>query len=177
MSTSISSQRRGTGAKLSVILIALMLAVILEIVSLSDFLDQQKPEFAAVVLIYYSAITRFRFGIELALLTGFTIDLLQGAPLGINALTLCAQVYLICSQFQNFRVYLLWQQAVIVGMVNIVVGVTCYWLAHMLGQTAYEANFLIPAGLLVLLWFPFRIILDFLVKPNNGTGDERSSEV
>ncbi len=176
MTSTQSGKKRRAGPQVSALLAALLVAVILEIASLGDFLDEQKPEFAALVLVYYAAVARLGFSIELALVAGLAVDLLQGAPLGINALALCAQVYLISSQFESFRLYSYWQQALITGIVNLIVSVTCYWLAHMLGQSAYEANFMIPALLLAALWFPFRLLADLAVKPDlskdgEGNGD------
>lgn len=171
-----NGKKRRSGPQASALLAALLVSVILEIASLGDFIDEQKPEFAALVLVYYAAVARLRFSIELSLLAGLSIDLLQGAPLGINALALCSQVYLISSQFESFRRYYYWQQALIVGIVNLIVSVTCYWLAHMLGQSAYEANFIIPALLLAVLWLPFRLLVDLAVKPDLSKEGEADGE-
>lgn len=174
--TSSQSGKHRTGPQVSALLAALLVAVILEIASLGDFLDEQKPEFSALVLIYYTAVARLPLGIELGFFAGLAIDLLHGAPLGINALSLCAQVYLISSQFASFRSYSYWQQALITGIVNFVVSVTCYWLAHMLGQTAYEATYVIPSLLLAALWFPFRLLADLAVKPDLGKDGDGDGE-
>ena len=95
--------------------------MILQIASLPSFIDENRPDFAAIVMIFFATIVGSNICLELAWLTGFVIDLLIGAPLGINALTLCAQVYLISSQFSAFSKYKLWQQALTISLCSLII--------------------------------------------------------
>lgn len=132
----------------------LLITIILEITSLPPFFEENRPYFPVLILIYFSSINHVRFCMEFAWISGVIIDLLVGAPLGINALTFCAHVYLISWQFKELNNYTLWQQALSIGVVSCVVRVVSYWIAHLILQTNYEINFIIPSVLLALLWIP-----------------------
>ena len=137
---------------LLLIIPVLILSIVLEIMHLPAFLQENRPDFPVLILIFISAILRTRACIELAWLTGLTLDLLTGAPLGINALVLCAQVYIIAWQFKKFYTYELWQQALVVGIVALIVHAVGYWLAHLILRTGYSVNIIYPAIIMAILW-------------------------
>lgn len=142
----------------------LLLAIILKIASLPQFISENRPDLLALILIYFAVIAGNRICLEIGWLTGLIVDLLLAAPLGINALIISAQVYLVASQFINFSSYSVWQQAVIVGIVNLIVNIVGYWLAHIILQTTYEVNFWVPAILMGVLWFPLHLCFGMLLK-------------
>ncbi len=163
------SKNKETHSPLLLLLPFLLVAVILQIASLPPFIDENRPDFAAIVMIFFATIVGSNICLELAWLTGFVIDLLIGAPLGINALTLCAQVYLISSQFSAFSKYKLWQQALTISLCSLIVRIGGYWLAHVIMQTNYETNFLMPSLLMGLLWLPLCPLFNFFVSNISGT--------
>ncbi|MDO5351901.1 MAG: rod shape-determining protein MreD [Succinatimonas sp.] len=130
----------------------ILVALIFQIVHLSNFMMENRPSLLALILIFFTTLERFRFGIEIAFLIGLILDLLSGAPLGINALICAAHVYIISSQFKRFRLYVFWQQAIIIGIINLIINVIAYWLEHIIGQSYYEVNFLLPALFTAILW-------------------------
>ena len=76
-----------------------------------------------------------------AWICGLILDLLTGAPLAINALICAAQVFVIRTQFKRFSNYVIYQQAIIIGLVNIIAHVAAYWLAPLLGAGNFHVNF------------------------------------
>ena len=151
----------------------LLITIILEITTLPPFLEENRPYFPVLVLIFFSSVIHVRFCMEFAWISGLIIDLLVGAPLGINALTFCAQVYLISWQFKEFNHYSLWQQALSIGVVSYVVRIVAYWIAHLILHTNYEINFVIPSVILALLWIPASPLLKVFTG-NSGTANNAS---
>ena len=143
---------------LIMLLPVLLAALILQLIRLPGFFGDNRPDFMVLALLYFAAIINIRLKIELAWLAGLVLDLLNGSPLGINALLYAAQIYIIGTQFRNFASYAVWQQAIIIGLVNILVNIIGYWLEHIIGQTYYAINFVIPGILMALLWFPVYFI-------------------
>ena len=130
----------------------LIVTMVLEIMHLPGFLQENRPDFPVIILVFFSAILKSRTCIELSWVTGLVLDLLTGAPLGINALTFCAQVYVIAWQFKDFKNYKLYQQALVIGCVALVIRTVGYWLAHIIMQTSFSLNIIYPSLLMAGLW-------------------------
>ncbi len=67
---------------------------------------------------------RQRVGVIHGFVLGLLLDLIEGAPLGQNALTLSLLAYLFLLLYQRFRVYSIWQQAV---LVFVLLGIGSWW--------------------------------------------------
>ncbi len=151
------------GRSIVLLLIPLIfLSLIFQIIHLPDFLMENRPSLIILVLIFFTTLEKFRFSLEIAFALGIVLDLLTGAPLCVNALILASQVYLITAQFKRFKLYALWQQSIIIGVVNLIVNFIAYWLEHIIGQSAYDINFLLPALFVAILWIPLNIIFKAL---------------
>ncbi len=61
-------------------------------------------------------------------------------------------LHIISSQFKRFKLYVFWQQAIIIGIINLIINVIAYWLEHIIGQSYYEVNFILPALFTAILW-------------------------
>ncbi len=130
----------------------LIFALVLQIIRLPESIDVNRPNIIILVLIFFGLINPKRINVEFAWLVGLILDLLTGAPLGINAFLLATQIYLITSQFKRFPQYAVWQQSFIICMVNVVVNVIGYWFEHIIGQGTYDLNVWIPSVVLGVLW-------------------------
>lgn len=142
--------------------------LILEIVRLPASIAPYRPDFTGMLLIFFAITDPKRINIGVAWLTGLVIDFLTGATLGINALVLSSEVFIIVSQFKLFAVFRLWQQMLVIGIVNFICHVGVYWFGHLLGQPSYSTNFTwqtivttltwpIILGLCLFLWRSFNI--------------------
>lgn len=153
------------GRSLIFIFIPLMLvALIFQIIHLSDFMMENRPSLLVLVLIFFSIQDKFRFDIEAAFIVGLLLDLLSGAPLGINALICASHVYIISSQFKRFKQYVFWQQAIIIALINLLINFIAYWLEHIIGQSYYEVNFILPSLFTAILWPAVSFLCQLLAK-------------
>lgn len=140
------------------------LGLVLSIVRLPGFFENNRPDFVVLVLIYFSVLDNRMISIEIAWLTGLLLDLLSGAPLGINAFMMAAQVYLIVSQFTKFSSYRVWQQAIIICVINLLVNIIGYWIGHIFGLNYFHASYVIPSIMLFVLWPIFYVLCTILCK-------------
>jgi rod shape-determining protein MreD len=135
-----------------VIVLTLLLALWLSIVPLPEWARWGRPEWVALVLIYWVIALPHRVGIGVAWLTGLSLDLLQGSPLGENAFALGVIAYLALILYQRLRMYALWQQA---GIVFVLIGLNqllCHWVQTLTTQVAPSVLFLLPALISAFLW-------------------------
>ncbi|WP_240500228.1 rod shape-determining protein MreD [Halioglobus japonicus] len=113
-----------------------------------------RPEWVAVVLIYWVIALPHRVGMVTGLLLGVMLDILEGAVLGQNAFALAVVAALSMTLYQRLRVFSLGQQA---GVVFVLVGINqmiCQWVQNLQGAGATTLLFLLPAFSSALLW-PF----------------------
>ena len=130
----------------------LFITLILEIVHLPAVIAPFRPDFAALLLIFFACSDPQRINVGMAWGTGLLLDLLSGAPFGFNALILAFQVYIILSQFKSFINFMLWQQMVIIGIVNLIGHIVVYWIGHLIAQGTYSGNFGWPTLVTMGLW-------------------------
>ena len=146
----MANKETNTSASM-VIIPLLFIALILQIVHLPTFLSDNRPDLLTLIIIYFSMSGKIKLSIELSFVMGIIVDLISGSPLGIHAFTISLQVYLISSQFY-FSKYKIYQQVVIVAIINLFTNAIGYWLEHIIGQSYYEINFLYPALITACCW-------------------------
>jgi rod shape-determining protein MreD len=142
-----------------VILATFLVAYVLAVVPLPQWLLWGRPEWVALALIYWSIALPHRVGMVTALLLGVGLDVLEGAVIGQNAFALVVVAMLSFTLYQRLRVFSLWQQA---GVVFVLVGINqliCQWVQNLEGVGARSLFFLLPAFSSALLW---PVILHYL---------------
>ena len=83
----------------------LLLALCLQVMPLPDVWLVWRPDWLGVLLAYWCVATPQRVGVIHGFVLGLLLDLIEGAPLGQNALTLSLLAYLFLLLYQRFRVY------------------------------------------------------------------------
>ncbi len=135
-----------------VIVASLLIAATLAVLPLPAWLMWARPEWLALILIYWSIALPHRVGVLTAAVTGLGLDLLEGAPMGQNALALILVASLCGVLYHRMRVFSLWQQA---GTVFLLVGsyqLVCQWLQSVEGVALRTSMILLPALTSALLW-------------------------
>ena len=132
--------------------------MILEIMRLPAIIAAYRPDFTGMLLIFFAVADPRRINVGAAWLTGLAVDLLTGAPLGINGLVLALQVYIIVAHFKTFSTFLIWQQMLVIGLVNFLSNVCVNWFGHLIGQGSYGTNFAWKTLITILTW-PLMCIL------------------
>lgn len=135
-----------------VILLSFFAAYVLAVIPMPHWMQWVRPEWLALILIYWTIALPHRVGILTALLLGLGLDALEGAVLGQNAFSLVVVALLSLTLYQRLRVFALWQQA---GTVFVLVGINqlvCQWVQNLEGVGAPSLLFLLPAVSSALLW-------------------------
>ena len=153
----MSRQRNGW-----VLPVSLLLALLLGVVPLPDWLQPLRPYWLALVLAYWLLEVPDRVGLGVAFGLGLLADLAFGGLLGEQALRLVVLAFIMERFRPRLRFFPMSQQAltlgvlllndrVISGVVHVVMGVPqpapAYWLAPLLSM---------------LLWPPLHLLLDSL---------------
>lgn len=139
----------------------LFLILILEIVHLPAEIASYRPDFVALMLIFFAISDPLRINVGVAWITGLLLDLLTGAPLGINALVMSFQVFVVVWYFKHFTQYSILQQTFIIGLVNLVAHAMVYWFEHVFGQTGTAISIYVYQTVATLVFWP---IVQFIFR-------------
>lgn len=136
-----------------VILLSFFLAFLLAIVPFPVWAMNYRPEWVAMVLIYWVMALPYRVGIGTAFLTGLVLDILEGTVLGLNAMGLVIIAYVTLSLHLRLRMFSFLQQA---GLVLALVGVYLmlkHWL-QLITNESISPNllFLMAALTSAIIW-------------------------
>ena len=138
------------------IVASFLLAYVLTIVPLPPWLTYARPDWVALVLVYWCFALPERVGVGVGWLCGLLQDVLQSSLLGQHALAYALLAFLTLKLHQQVRVFPLWQQALSVMLLllavrllvlwsNSFVGrplpVTSYWLGALTGAVLWRAVF------------------------------------
>lgn len=135
-----------------VIVVSLLLALLLSIVPMPLWAQWGRPEWVALVLVYWVIALPERVGIAVAWGAGLLLDIIEGAPLGQHAFAFAVVAYLCLILYQRLRMFSPWQQA---GVVFVLVGLSqmlCHWVQTLTGTASPNLFFLLPALVSALLW-------------------------
>jgi rod shape-determining protein MreD len=145
-----------------VVVITFLLAYVLAVLPLPQWLQWGRPEWVALALIYWTIALPHRVGILTGLLLGLGLDALEGAILGQNAFALVMVALLCLMLYQRLRVFNLWQQAAVVFVLVGINQLVCQWVQNLEGVGIRSQLFLLPAVSSALLWPVVLHLLRFL---------------
>lgn len=137
---------------LLMIWLSLLLALCLQVMPLPDAWLIWRPDWLGLTLIYWCVSTPQRVGVFHGFVLGLLLDLIEGSPLGQNALMLSLLAYLSLLVYQRMRAYALVQQAVLVLVLLGIAQLTEQWLRTIFGPFSINLAFLLPALIGAILW-------------------------
>ena len=139
-------------AGLWLIALTVITAVLLSVVPLPVWAQWGRPEWLALVLLYWVIALPHRVGLATAFGCGLLLDLVEGTPLGQNALALVLVAFVGQILYRRLRMFAAWQQA---GTVFVLIGLhqlISHWVQAALGRGAPDLLFLVPALTSALIW-------------------------
>lgn len=104
-----------------VIVITLVIAMLLMLLPLPDIARYFRPEWVVLTLVYWAMALPYRVSIGVGWLVGLLMDVMMGGTLGIMAFSYAFAVYLIARFHLQLRQYPMWQQALTILSVVVVV--------------------------------------------------------
>lgn len=150
----IPGLQRGGG----IIFASIIAAYMLTIMPLPDWAGMARPEWAALVLIYWCMAVPHRVGVVIGWLVGLGQDAVQATLLGQHALAYAIMAYVVLRLHQRIRVYPLPQQALIVMLLLLLVHVIQAWISGLATRPVPGIAYWLPPLVGTLLW-PWVFIL------------------
>lgn len=135
-----------------VIIASFVVALILTVLPMPAWLDPLRPEWVALVLIYWCMALPNRIGVGFAWTVGLLLDVLRGGLLGQHALSLAIVAYITLQLYQRLRIFPPLQQAVTVVVLITLHLMLQIWIKGISGQAVQSWTFMIPALSSMLLW-------------------------
>jgi rod shape-determining protein MreD len=141
-------------------MLSLVATLALASVPLPDSLAPFRPDWVAVVLIYWSLMSPRQFSLLTAFWMGIALDTLTGALLGQNALALLVVVYLAEKFYLRLRVFPVSQLAftvlVLLGLYEFIL----FWIDGMAGRSVPLIERWLPPLTGTLVWVLMYVFLD-----------------
>ena len=134
------------------ILLSFVLALALTIVPLPAMLELFRPEWLAMVLIYWCMAVPNRVGVSIGWLVGLMLDVSRDALLGQYALAFALIAFLTLHLHQRLRNFPIWQQALSVGVLITLESLIVLWIKGLTGQSPGIWKMLVPAFSSLLFW-------------------------
>ena len=133
-------------------ILSLMATLALATVPLPDAVAPLRPDWVAVVLLYWSLMAPRHFSLMTAFWMGIALDTLSGALLGQNALALLVIVYLADKFHLRLRVFPLSQLAITVLLLLGLYEFILFWIDGMAGRTVPLTERWLPPLTGTLVW-------------------------
>ncbi len=139
-------------SKLLTVGITFIVALILMLIPLPDWARAYRPEWLALVLIYWNLALPKNVGINIAWILGLCVDVIQGTLLGQHALGLAITAYLALRLYPRARNYPLHQQALLVGIILLPYAGISLWISGIIGENPKPWLYLAPVATSALIW-------------------------
>ncbi len=144
------------------ILLTIIIASLLGIMPLPEWLEIWRPEWIALVVVYWVIALPHRIGLFTAWIVGFFVDVLEGSLLGLNAIALTLIAYVALSLYQRLRMFTPLQQSTTILMLIGVSQLLIFWVLTATGQnTPRNLLFVVSALSSALVWPLVFVLLRF----------------
>ncbi len=131
---------------------SLVLALLLSVAPMPQFLELGRPLWLALVLSYWALLLPHRLGMVTAWCLGIVEDVLYGTLLGQNALILVLITFLVLSLQRRLLMFPMWQQSLVLLVVFGLTQLVQLWFNALVGGHPHILEFVLPALISVLLW-------------------------
>jgi rod shape-determining protein MreD len=135
-----------------IILLSFLVAIILAVLPLPIWARPYRPEWYALVLVYWCIAAPERVGVGVAWVIGILLDALRGTLLGQHALALSLLAYLTLKLRQRIRAFPMWQQALTVLVLLCLEQLLTLWVMGIVGYPPKSWVYWAPSLVGMLLW-------------------------
>ncbi len=134
------------------LLLALLLTAARLPADVPELFSWLRPEWAAIVLLYWVMAVPQRVGMVTAWCVGILVDSLTGSLLGQHALGFVLIAFVGLSMYERLRMYSLLQQAFIVFVTIALARLIGFWVEALVRGVGWTPMILLPAVTSALLW-------------------------
>ncbi|EHR40695.1 rod shape-determining protein MreD [Alishewanella jeotgali] len=137
---------------LGYIYLSLLAALLLTIIPLPYQMTLFRPDWALLVIIYWTLALPRKVSIGTAFVVGFLTDILVGTVLGVNALAFSVVSFIVAANYLKIRNFSMLQQALLVAMFLALYQLLLFWLSHFLTGVNFRPGYLWPVLTGMLAW-------------------------
>ena len=130
----------------------LIVALLLSILPLPEVIVSFRPDWVAIVLVYWSLFKPGHFGFLTAFWLGLALDTLYGSLLGQHALALLTVTYIARHFHLRIRVFPIWQMSVTVLALLALYEFLLFWADGVAARTVPAVDRWVPVAIGALLW-------------------------
>lgn len=130
------------------IVLTIIIAMLLMMVPLPESVRFFRPEWVVLTLMYWAMALPHRVSIGVGWLSGLIMDVMMGGTLGVMAFSYAFAVYLIARFHLQLRQYPLWQQALTIFSVVLLV----HFVSVMAGRPEMSWVVWMPVVTSTLMW-------------------------
>lgn len=135
-------------------------ALVFSVFPLPALFEPFRPDWVAMVLLYWSFVAPHRFGLLTAMLVGIVLDTLTGALLGQHALALLIIVYL-CQRFRfRIRAFPASQVALIAIALLGLYEFVLFWIDGVAGRTVPVLDRWAPVLTGAVVWLAVLVVIE-----------------
>jgi len=110
------------------IIATLFVAMLLTVLPMPDWAQPFRPQWVALVLLYWAIALPHRVGVGSGFLVGIVLDVLTGTLLGQNALGLSVVTFIAIQLHQRIRVFPFWQQSLGILLLLVIERLLALWV-------------------------------------------------
>lgn len=141
-----------------VIVFTLVVAMIFNTMPLPSSIEWGRPEWVALVVVYWVIALPYRVGVTTAWVVGLLLDILNGTVLGQHALALSIIGYFAFILHLRVRVFPVWQQCLtvflLIGLYQVIVRI----VQGLVGSVPETMLYWLPSVVSAFLW-PWLMVL------------------
>jgi rod shape-determining protein MreD len=141
------------------IVLSFLAALLLSGIPFPGGLAPFRPDWVAMVLIYWCMALPHRVGIGTGWLVGLVLDVIRGALLGQHALALAVVAYLTLQTYRRVRIFPPWRQAFSVLVFLLIEQFLIFWINGVIGYPPRDGWYLAPALGGMVFWPLLFVIL------------------
>lgn len=139
--------------------LTIIFAFMLSLMHLPEWAVEFRPDWVALVFIYWAMALPERVGVSMAWFAGLMLDISHGAIIGQHAIGLVIIIYIIHMQHQKLRVCSLLQQAIVILLLLLFNQTLVLWVYGIVGNIPETDFYFMPSLIGAALWPWIYIIL------------------
>ena len=140
------------------ILTSLLVALFLMVLPMPAGADAVRPQWVALITLYWCLSVPERFGVFSAFAMGLALDVVSGSLFGQHPLGLSLIAYAAVALHQRIRLFPLWQQALFVWFLLLVERLLNLWVLAGIGQRIPSWGYWAPTLTGLVLW-PWLVVI------------------
>jgi rod shape-determining protein MreD len=138
----------------------LIAALVLSVFPLPESIAAYRPDWVALIMVYWSLVEPGRFGLVTAMLLGIALDTLTGSLLGQHSLALLVVVYLSQRFHLRIRAFPASQVALIAIALLGVYEFILFWIDGVAGRTVPTIERWAPVVSGAVIWLAVLVVLE-----------------